>query len=257
MDIASLQIKLEDEINVLQKKHKSILIDFNVFYAEQILSGRGFNSQQGGEIYLQYLLCSQILEATRTNRLSLPNLGLTQIPPDVFVLENLKYLDLSRNRIKNINAGIKLLKNLEYLDLDGNPLPIPPEIMAKINEPSNILSYYFSIVREKKRLLNETKVLFVGQGSVGKTSILRRVTQNKFNAAEAKTDGITIKRWELNSKSSKVSDASKITLNVWDFGGQEIMHATHQFFLTVSPQVKMEFLATKIRHFPSPQPKKL
>jgi internalin A len=21
-------------------------------------------------------------------------------------------------------------------------------------------------------------------------------------------------------------------LNVWDFGGQEIMHATHQFFLT-------------------------
>src|SRR5260221_5549812 len=23
-----------------------------------------------------------------------------------------------------------------------------------------------------------------------------------------------------------------VTLNVWDFGGQEIMHATHQFFLT-------------------------
>ena len=27
-------------------------------------------------------------------------------------------------------------------------------------------------------------------------------------------------------------DEQDIRLNIWDFGGQEIMHATHQFFLT-------------------------
>ncbi len=30
----------------------------------------------------------------------------------------------------------------------------------------------------------------------------------------------------------KLFDKEDVRLNVWDFGGQEIMHATHQFFLT-------------------------
>ena len=29
-----------------------------------------------------------------------------------------------------------------------------------------------------------------------------------------------------------LSNDERVRLNVWDFGGQEIMHATHQFFLT-------------------------
>ena len=35
---------------------------------------------------------------------------------------------------------------------------------------------------------------------------------------------------EANSKIENLK--SKTRVNVWDFGGQEIMHATHQFFLT-------------------------
>ncbi len=43
--------------------------------------------------------------------------------------------------------------------------------------------------------------------------------------------------WTTRSESPKVTSKidnrkSEIKLNIWDFGGQEIMHATHQFFLT-------------------------
>ena len=69
-------------------------------------------------------------------------------------------------------------------------------------------------------------MLLVGQGSVGKTSLVKRLLKDEFDLHEEKTEGIEIKEWEVRV------DDQKIRLNVWDFGGQEIMHATHQFFLT-------------------------
>jgi hypothetical protein len=42
-----------------------------------------------------------------------------------------------------------------------------------------------------------------------------------------KTDGIRITEWPL-----RLNRDEHVRLNIWDFGGQEIMHATHQFFLT-------------------------
>jgi len=75
--------------------------------------------------------------------------------------------------------------------------------------------------------LNEAKLILVGRGAVGKTSIVNRLMYNRFDPNETKTEGINITEWkvQLNGK----EDAR---LNIWDFGGQEIMHATHQFFLT-------------------------
>jgi len=51
--------------------------------------------------------------------------------------------------------------------------------------------------------------------------------------SEPKTEGISINHWNaVNNKLINRNKQSKININVWDFGGQEIMHATHQFFLT-------------------------
>ncbi|MET0650724.1 MAG: COR domain-containing protein [Pyrinomonadaceae bacterium] len=80
--------------------------------------------------------------------------------------------------------------------------------------------------RQEKRPLNEGKLILVGRGEVGKTSVVRRLVDNDFRGDESKTQGINISVWPLECSSEKYR------LNIWDFGGQEIMHATHQFFLT-------------------------
>lgn len=73
----------------------------------------------------------------------------------------------------------------------------------------------------------EAKLILVGNGRVGKTSISRRFLGEEFNAKEPSTHGIRIKKWIM-----PVSDKIDLKLNIWDFGGQEIYHATHRFFLT-------------------------
>ena len=62
--------------------------------------------------------------------------------------------------------------------------------------------------------------------AVGKTTLIHRLTTGKFSRPK-KTEGININEWPLS-----LSRKEKVQLNVWDFGGQEIMHSTHQFFLT-------------------------
>jgi internalin A len=80
--------------------------------------------------------------------------------------------------------------------------------------------------QEQKRPLNEGKLILIGRGEVGKTSLVRRLVENKFLADASTTQGINITSWLLPC------GANTVRLNIWDFGGQEMMHSTHQFFLT-------------------------
>lgn len=74
--------------------------------------------------------------------------------------------------------------------------------------------------------LNEAKVIFVGEGGVGKTSLIQQLTDGTFNTHEDITKGIDIKSWLLDI------DDQSIKLDLWDFGGREIYYATYQLFLT-------------------------
>ncbi|MGA2592591.1 MAG: TIR domain-containing protein [Bryobacteraceae bacterium] len=76
------------------------------------------------------------------------------------------------------------------------------------------------------RPLNEAKLILVGRGGVGKTCIVQQLV-NKVFAPQRETEGIQISDWTL-----VVGQGDTVRLHIWDFGGQEIMHAVHQFFLT-------------------------
>lgn len=137
------------------------------------------------------------------------------------------------NDISSLPIEITKLKHLTNLDIRGNKyLELPHEIEEKTREPAIILNYYFNLQRKKSRAICEAKVLLVGQGSVGKTSLVERLILGKFNVSESKTEGISIKRWIVANQFKIKNQQSRIYINLWDFGGQEIMHATHQFFLT-------------------------
>ncbi len=74
--------------------------------------------------------------------------------------------------------------------------------------------------------LKEAKVLLVGDGFSGKTSLLKRLLGLGFDRNEPVTRDINIRMHVLKS------NGINMTARLWDFGGQEIMHATHQFFFT-------------------------
>ena len=57
--------------------------------------------------------------------------------------------------------------------------------------------------------------------------MVNRLVHGKFNEREQKTEGINITQWPISLRTGEA-----VRLHVWDFGGQEIMHSTHQFFLT-------------------------
>jgi internalin A len=171
-----------------------------------------------------------IAQLSNLRELDLSDNQLTTLPEAIAQLSNLRELYLSGNQLTTLPEAIKQLSQLEKLDLRGNQLNIPAEILGSswnsLGKPSEILTYYFSLQTEEKQPLNEAKVLLVGQGTVGKTSLVKRLINNTFDANESKTQGINIENWDLEV------NGQNIRLNIWDFGGQEIMHATHQFFLT-------------------------
>ena len=154
---------------------------------------------------------------------------ITQIPESLGNLTNLTLLNLSNNQITKIPEVLESLPELEKLDLRENPLPISPEILESSDEADSIekIFNYLRLLRSgDKPPLNEAKLLLIGQSNVGKTSLIERLIRNKYYKNQPQTDGLNIETWPI-----KVN-TKKIRLNVWDFGGQEIYHATHQFFLT-------------------------
>ena len=168
--------------------------------------------------------------------LSLFNNRITKIPACIKHLSNLQYLYLYNNEITEISTSLKTFDPPFELFLSGNTkLGLPAELLGLVDDddeiksapaaPGDILEYYFR-TRKDGRALNEAKLILVGKGAVGKTSLVEKLIFGTFVAGKSKTEGINIEQWPLDIA------GDQIRLNVWDFGGQEIMHATHQFFLT-------------------------
>ncbi len=158
---------------------------------------------------------------------------LTDLPPAITRLQSLRTLSLRRNQLTSLPPEITQLP-LEYnldnnakrgaISLRGNPLESPPpEIVSKGREA--VIAYFRSLEGEK-RPLNEVRILLVGDGAVGKTSLVKGLLGEPFDPNESQTHGINIRQWQVEA------GGRDILGHFWDFGGQEIMHATHQFFLS-------------------------
>ncbi len=117
------------------------------------------------------------------------------------------------------------MKPQKTQQIENNPIEtLPIEIVQQGKEA---IKNYLAELEKGTVNLYETKLLLVGYGAVGKTSLMKRLVYNKYNGDELSTEGIEIKRWNL-----KTENNSELKINIWDFGGQEIYHSTHQFFLS-------------------------
>jgi internalin A len=166
----------------------------------------------------------ELFELTNLTALVLKGNQLTDLPPEIVQLTNLTTLYLYDNQLTTLPPEIVQLPKLRALHLDGNPLTSPPYELAW--QGIEAIREYFTSLEEGGQTLAEVKIILVGEGSSGKTSLTRCLRDERFNPHEATTHGIRIKDWQLDTGSQHVR------CKLWDFGGQEIMHATHQFFLS-------------------------
>ncbi len=115
-----------------------------------------------------------------------------------------------------------------YLSLDDDTLESPPpEIVNKGIEA--IIQYLQQLEQEGVDYLFEAKLLIVGEGGAGKTTLANKIKDPNYALPNyhPSTEGIDIISWHF-----PLTDERDFQVNIWDFGGQEIYHTTHQFFLT-------------------------
>ncbi|MBF0465684.1 MAG: TIR domain-containing protein [Nitrospirae bacterium] len=196
--------------------------------------------------YLAEILISGIVEMsdyTDTNDIQLDFTGnirdrlisWTNISDTVTVLSKLQiFVDKYTNKSLDIKSLVTNPELVEKIAIDKNnkvafSTRVLKRLGGKYTELATRISklIYEETPKDNTRKLYEAKLLIVGQGGVGKTSILRRLTNDTFSDNQETTVGIDIRRLNLTSK-----DNLELKLNVWDFGGQAIYHSTHQFFLT-------------------------
>ncbi len=151
---------------------------------------------------------------------------LTTLPESITKLSNLTELDLSENQLTTLPESITKLSNLTELDLSYNPLENPPiEIAEKGIEA---IRNYFEQLKKDSDYLYEAKLLIVGEAGAGKTTLAKKIQNPDYELQEEdSTEGIDVITWFF-----PYDNQHNFRMNIWDFGGQEIYHATHQFFLT-------------------------
>ena len=149
---------------------------------------------------------------------------------------SLQALNLGDNQLTNIKLDPNKIDVLKEIYLDDNPLTAPPpEVVQQGNKA--ILSWFASFkkdVGKQEHFLREIKILLVGEGLAGKTSLLKRIKGLDFDKNENQTHGVNVEMLELGKLPmfAPYEQVKDVKARFWDFGGQEIMHASHQFFLT-------------------------
>ncbi len=92
----------------------------------------------------------------------------------------------------------------------------------------NLRNYWQDLAKGTERQ-QQLKVQLVGNGRVGKTTLAYALEHKRAPSEPFKsTHGIVIKEIQQ----ALDGEDEPVTLQLWDFGGQEIYHATHRLFLS-------------------------
>ena len=180
-------------------------------------------------------LPESLAQLQNLRQLSVYNNQLTALPDSFAQLQNLQDLDVHKNQLTALPNSLSQLQNLKGLHVSGNPLPDPyPELIERGTK--EVLTYLRSLAKEEETEPQyEAKLILVGEGSVGKTCLVRALQakpgheKKAFDPKSKTTHGIKIGQVVLPHPDQPATD---ITLNAWDFGGQEVYRITHQFFFS-------------------------
>lgn len=198
-----------------------------------------------------------VSEFRRLRWLGLNFNALEALPEDLGAWAVLERLYLRRNRLTRLPEGVGQLPRLLELDLQGNLLTEVPESFVELLErgvpkgkpgidavyvelggnPGQVAEVATkgrdTLIAWLKELRNGTaqpqgKLLLIGEGRVGKSSLLRALQGQAHDANLSTTHGLKIESWPVG----RIGDGNTVSLNCWDFSGQQQMRETHQLFFT-------------------------
>ena len=161
------------------------------------------------------------------------------IPPEFEVLHDQLLRDL-----QSLGVGFEVWVDWYEDRLNGKPIDWEIErqwaLLTKeqlAQDPGEINSYLKGLRSGSlSKQLKRVRAIFIGSGEVGKTSLIRALHgEDVIEGTEAMTEGAAIKDsiHEQAGVFTRVTDFKEddLTVHFWDFGGQVMAHATHQFFL--------------------------
>lgn len=141
------------------------------------------------------------------------------MPDSLGKLSQLQIFDLQSNQLTTIPDWLVEMPRLEKLFIGGNPITQPPpeqlgEALTynwKDPKPVNLEAlrrYFAQLRREGQAFFYEAKLLIIGEGGAGKTSLVRKLqdTAAPLPLPEDSTDGIDIQNGVFPF--SKVSQTS-------------------------------------------------
>nr|VFK33354.1 MAG: Ras of Complex, Roc, domain of DAPkinase [Candidatus Kentron sp. MB]VFK76132.1 MAG: Ras of Complex, Roc, domain of DAPkinase [Candidatus Kentron sp. MB] len=134
--------------------------------------------------------------------------------------------------------------------------PIDPVLLEKsvelpeeiANQDPRAINRYLAELAAGERTegIKRVRAIFIGDGEAGKTSLIQAL--NGEAVTEGGTDmtcGVDISEWPVAG--------TDLRAHFWDFGGQVIAHATHQFFLRARCVYVLVLNARSTGHDPNQQ----
>ena len=125
-----------------------------------------------------------------------------------------------------IKSLVYHLDDLRLADCRFHDLPV--EVCGtdwKVNVRDGVVAYYADLDAGAATDA-EVKLFVLGNGTVGKTQLARRLCGQPFDETIPSTHGVQLRRFPADDP-----DRGPVTVNLWDFGGQDIYHSSHALFL--------------------------
>lgn len=170
--------------------------------------------------------------------LVLTGTNIKRIPESIKNLANLRKLALSDMVLESLPSWLPALR-LEFSIENKNGFGInlyntvvQDVDMSIFSQPRPVIEAWFrsrESANQAPATLDESKVVFLGDGGAGKSLTVQRLLAEGENPESF--DGNATPGISITSKTYNIA-GKDVLVHFWDFGGQEILHSMHRMFLT-------------------------